>query len=226
MPALPGYIPARDTDLATWSDNFSTRITATPGTFGLLAADAVAIAAVVTPWLTAYSTAVNPSTRTPVTIAAKDDAKIAMLDLVRIYAVQISLNAGVLASDKVDVGVNPRTSTPTPIPTPTTMPVLSIPSAIPYGHVIRYRDELSSPTSKAKPYGTTQLQLYATASTTPIVDPTALLFNKVLTKAPSVIEWDPTDAGKVAYYAARWQTRGGKVGPWSAIVSMTIPAAA
>ncbi len=226
MPALPPYIPPRDTDMASWSDNFSTLLTAAPGTYGLLASDALTVAAVVTPWLAAYALAINPSTRTPVSVAAKDDARTAMLAVVRQYAIQISLNAGVLTSDKIAIGVNPRVTDPVPIATPTTQPIVTIPSAASLTHVIRFRDETSSPTVKSKPYGVTQLQLYASASATAITDPTALAFKKVLTKAPSLIEWDPADAGKVAYYAGRWQTRTGKVGPWGPIVSMTIPTAA
>lgn len=222
MPALPPYIPPRDADLATWADNFSDLITAAPGTYGLLAGDATAIAAVVNPFLAAYTLAVNPSTRTPVTVGDKDDARTAMLALVRQYAVQISLNAGVLTADKIAVGVNPRTSTPSPIADPTTSPVLSIVSAPPLTHVLRYRDEEASPSVKAKPYGVTQLLLYGTASATPITDQDALDFKGAFTKAPSLVEWAPADAGKQAYYAGRWMTRRGLVGPWSAIVNFTI----
>lgn len=225
MPQVAPYIPPKDADLANWADNFTTRLTAAPGLFGLLASDAAAVAAVVTPFLTAYTAAINPSTRTPVTIAAKDTDKIGMLSLVRQYAIQISLNAGVLTSDKIDIGVNPRTTTPAPITNPTTQPIVTIASAISLGHVIRFRDELSSPTVKSKPYGVTQLQLFASASATPIPYPTGLAFKSVLTKAPAIITWDPSDGGKVAYYAGRWQTRSGLVGPWGPIVSMTIPTA-
>lgn len=222
MPALPPYIPPRDADLANWADNFSDLATAAPNTYGLITADAVAIAAVVTPFLAAYSTSINPPTRTPVTVTAKDTAKINMLDLVRQYAQLISLNAGVLTSDKIAIGVNPRTSTPTPIAQPTTSPILSIVSALPLQHVLRFRDEESSPSVKAKPYGVTQVQIFAQASVTAIVSQDLIAFKQVATKAPTLISWDPSDAGKTAYYAARWQTRSGLVGPWSPIVNFTI----
>lgn len=226
MPAFPSYIPPRDADLATWADNFSDLITASPGTYGLLAGDATVIAVVVAAYLAAYAAAVNPSTRTPVTVAAKDTARTNMIDLVRPYAVQISLNAGVLSSDKIAVGVNPRTSTPTPIATPTTAPVLGIASATNLVHVIRARDEMSSPTSKAKPYGSTQMQLWAAAvaAATPTPTPDETTLKQIVTKIPVLAEWDSDDAGKTAVYYARWQTRTGLIGPWSSPVSMTIAA--
>lgn len=222
MPALPGYIPSKQADLVTWADNFSDLITAAPGTYGLIAADAAAISGVVNTYLTAYALALNNTTRTPVTVAAKDTAQINMLDLVRQYAVTISLNAGVLTADKIAVGVNPRTSTPTPIATPATSPVLSITNALPLQHVLRFRDELASPSVKAKPYGVTQIQIYGQVSPTIIYDPAAIAFKQIATKSPFLVTWDSGDAGKIAYYAARWQTRSGLVGPWSTVQAFTV----
>lgn len=222
MPALPGYIPSKDADLANWADNFSTLLTAAPTTYGLVTGDATAVATVVNAFLAAYSTAINPSTKTPVTVAAKDVAKIDMLTTVRPYAINISLNPGVLVDDKIAIGVNPRTSTPTPIAAPTTSPVVTLVSAQPYQHVCRFRDETSSPSVKAKPYGVTQIQIFAKASATPITDPELLNFIGVRTKAPTLITWEVADVGKQAYYAARWQTRAGLVGPWSPMVNFTV----
>ena len=54
MPALAPYIPVKDADLANWLDNFSALITASPATYGLVAGDAVAIAAQVAAWDAAY----------------------------------------------------------------------------------------------------------------------------------------------------------------------------
>lgn len=222
MPALPPYIPARDTDFNNWLANFSTLLTANPPLYGLTPVDAVAVAAAAADWLVAYNAAIDGTTRGPFTIANKDTTRTATEAIVRPYAQAISNNAGVLVADKVAIGVNPRTNTPTKIAAPTTNPVLSIFSAIQLVHQLRYRDELASPTVKAKPYGVLQVQLYATASATPITDPAALDFVGGFTKSPLQVEWQAGDAGKVAYYAARWVTRTGLVGPWSPVVSFTV----
>jgi len=222
MPALPSYIPARDADLVNWSDNFSTLLTASPATYGLISGDAVAVAAANTPWQTAYTTAIDPSTRTPVAVQAKDDAKISMLATIRPYAQLISLNAGVLASDKIAIGVNPRTSSPTPISAPVTNPILAVVSTTPLQHVLRYRDESASPSVKSKPYGVLQIQIFCSVSATVITDQNALDYKGVATKSPFLLSFDPADAGKQAYYAARWITRRGLIGPWSPIVNLTV----
>lgn len=222
MPALPPYIPQRDSDLANWSLNFATLITAAPATYGLLATDATTIDTADTAWQSAYSAAINPSTRTPQSVSDKNTAKVNLLQTLRPYAQQISLNAGVASSDKIAVGVNPRTSTPTPVTTPTTHPVLTIVSAPPLQHIIRYRDETASPSVKSKPYGVASVQLFASASITPITDQGELMFVNNYTKSPALVSWMSADKGKTAYMAARWVTRTGLVGPWSPIVAYTI----
>lgn len=113
MPQNPPYIPPKDADCGPWSDNFSDVLTADPTDYGLVAGDAVAVAAVVTPWLAALATSTNPGTRTPVSIAAKDAARAAMEAVVRPYAVAISQNPAVSDALKTTIGVTPRILTRT-----------------------------------------------------------------------------------------------------------------
>lgn len=219
---MPQYIPTRDADLVTWSNNFSSLITTSPATYGLVSGDATAIAASNATWIAAYAVAVNPSTRTPQTVTAKDNAKVSLLAVVRPYAQRISKNAGISPSVKVAVGVNPGTNGPTPIVAPTTNPIVSVVNALPLQHVIRYRDQLASPSVKAKPAGVVAMQLFGKVSATVITDPEELPFIQIDTKSPLLVEWGSGDTGKAAYYAGRWQTRKGLVGPWSPVVAFTV----
>ena len=75
---------------------------------------------------------------------------------------------------------------------------------------------------KSKPYGVIGVQLYAKASATPITDPTALTFMGNFTKSPLTLALGSTSAGMTVYFAARWQTRKGLVGPWSSIISYVV----
>ena len=222
MPALAPYIPPKDADFNNWLGNFSTLITASPGTYGLTSGDATAIAAQVAAWEAAYALVTSPTTKTKTTVQAKNAEKITVLATVRPYAQNIGLNAGVSSANKIALGVNPRTSTPVPITVPTTYPVLSITQALPLQHVLHYRDQLASPSVKSKPYGVTGLLLYGTASATVITDPSVLIFLGLQTKSPLLQSWPSGDVGQKAYYAARWATRKGLVGPWSPIASFTI----
>lgn len=222
MPALPSYIPNKDADLANWSANFSTLITASPGTYGLVSGDATAIAAEQAIWAAAYALAINPATRTPVNVSAKNAARINLLAINRPYAVTVSKNAGVTSSNKIALGVNPNTSVPSPITTPTTAPTIALVSAPPLQHIMRYRDSTASPSVKAKPYGVVQIQIYGMASPTPITSQALLPFLFATTKSPLTITWGSGSIGQQAYYAARWVTRKGLVGPWSTIQAFTI----
>lgn len=222
MPQVAPYIPNRDADLDTWLANFSSLITTSPATYGLVSGDATAIAAAVAAWHAAYLLVTSASTKTAATVSSKNTQKVDVLAMVRPYAQTIALNAGVSSSSKIALGLNPRTSTPSPIAAPTTHPVISLVSAPPLQHVLRYRDEMASPSVKAKPYGAIQVQIYATASATAITNQDLLDFKGVTTKCPTLVAWDPSDKGMQAYYAARWVTRTGLVGPWSPIVSYTV----
>jgi hypothetical protein len=222
MPSAAPYIPARDSLLANWALNFSTLITAAPGTYGLTSGDASAIAATEASWAAAYTLVTSPATKTATTVAAKNAAKVTLLATLRPYAVTVSLNAGVSSSNKVALGVNPRTSVLTPITAPTTSPVLTAQSTSTAGTIIRYRDATASPSVKSKPFGVTSIQIWALASVTPITDPTALAYQGSQTKSPFTIAMGSGDAGRTVYFAARWVTRKGLTGPWSSVISYVV----
>lgn len=108
MPAIAPYIPAADPAFAAWLDNFSALLTAAPATYGQTSGVAAAVAAVTATWDAAYALVTSPSTKTKDTVQAKNVARINALAEVKPVAQQISLNQGVLASDKVAIGVNPH----------------------------------------------------------------------------------------------------------------------
>lgn len=217
------YIPNRDGDLATWATNFSTLITAAPGTYGLVAADATTISTAVTTYTTALAVATNFATRGPSSIAAKDVAKQQMLDTIRPYAQNISRNAGVTTQHKIDIGVNPRTNTPTPIPAPSTSPLIAVIAATPFQHTLRFSDQ-NSPDSRSKPFGALSLEVRCLVGVTPPTSPTDAPFIGLATKNPYAVNFSMGDVGHTAYYYARWVTRRGLVGPWSTLKTFTVAA--
>lgn len=224
MPALPPYIPNPDAKFNNWVNNFSTLITAAPMTYGLVAGDATAIAAVVATWNTAYALVTSPSTKTAQAVSDKNTARVTTLATVRPYAQQISLNAGVASADKIAVGVNPRTSTPSPITPPNSNPVLVIQAAQNLATIMRFRDSAAAPSVKSKPYGVLRCEVKYLVSVTPITDPTLLTQVVSATKSPFVVQFGGGDVGKQCYFAARWATRTGGFSPWSPIANFTVAA--
>lgn len=222
----PSYIPADDATLDAWSANFSGLITAAPTTYGLIAGDAVAIAAVVDPWHLAYVAATNPATRTSVTIAAKDAAKTLMLPVVRGYAQTISRDPSVDNGDKTAVGVNLPNSARPRIPAPTTQPTLALVAAVHNQQTLSYKDQ-TTPTTKAKPFGAIGIDLRQGIATTPFTDPTQCAPLGTITKSPTNIATSSGDVGKLATYFGRFVTRSGpggvaQFGPWSAALTVAI----
>lgn len=220
------YIPSTNAGFAAWLQNFSTLITASPATYGLIAGDATAIAAQNTAFQAAFTAATDPSTRTSVTVAALNTAKASALFVVRPYAVQISLNAGVDDEDKTAVGVTVRKTVPTPIPAPTATPALSFVSAVPLNTTLQARN-VETPTSKAKPFGSIGVEVWDSVGTVAATDPTQLSYRFQATKIPFVRVFESADRGKICSMAVRYVTRGGnggvsKVGPWSAILPFVV----
>lgn len=222
---MASYLPSTDSGLAAWALNFATLITATPAAFGLVAGDAVDITTAQTAFAAALVTATDPATRTSATIAAKDSAKIALLEVVRPYAVQISLDSGVTNENKVAVGVTVRSTTPTPIPAPVVAPAIQLVKAIPLEQQLQVRQVGS--TSKAKPQGCIGIEIARSVGTVAATDPAQLTIIGTYGKTPLLQSFLAEDQGKVVTYAARYVTRSGpggvaQKGPWSALLSVTV----
>lgn len=229
---MDSYIPLTDAACDAWSQNFSTLITAAPATYGLLAADAVAIAAAVSLYHASYliaglsgtppKTPLSPATRTPVTIATKDAQKAAMLALLRIYAIAIRNNAGVTDTAKTNLQLTIPKTTPTPIPAPVTFPILSLVAVTPGVVTLAMRDS-ATPTVRRKPFGAIGAQIITILGPSVPAGPTLAGFNSNQTKTPFELGFGSGDAGKLVYCWARWYTRRGLVGDWSALLNFTAP---
>lgn len=222
MPAVAPYIPVKNAQLIPWVNNFSTLITAAPATYGLTAGDATAIAAQKTALAAAFTLITSPSTKTAATVSAFNSAKVTALATLRPYAQNIRYNAGVSTGNKIALGLNPNTSNPVPITAPTTHPVITIESTSTGGSIFRYRDSVASPSVKAKPFGVIGCQIFALQSSTPITNPLLLTYNATLTKCPATIVMGSGAAAQTVYFAARWITRKGLIGPWSAIINYNV----
>lgn len=220
------YIPAADSSFQDWLLNFSTKLTAAPTTYGLIAGDAVIVASTYTVWNAAYLISVAPATRTSAAIAAKDSARASAESIVRPYAQRIRVNPAVTNASRVTIGVTVAVFPPTPIPAPLTNPVLGLVRATPLTHVMAFSDS-DTPTTKAKPYGVKQCSILATIGIAPAVDPSAARYIGGFTKSPLQITHDAGDRGKIVTYFSRWENGSGPggvgaFGPWGTPVSFVI----
>lgn len=216
-----GYIPDKQEDQATWALNFTTKITASPTTYGLTAPDAVTIAGAVNPFLAALAVATTPATRTSVTVNTKDTTRANMLLICRQFAQQIVKNPGVTDANKIALGLNPGPTGPTPIPAPVTEPILGLVKMTHLSGQFRASDS-ATPDVRAKPFGAVAMELWRFIGTTTPVGPEDATFNGLVTKQPFVQSFDAGDVTKKVWLWGRWVTRTGLVGPWSTALQTII----
>lgn len=220
------YIPATKAGRLAWLTNFSTLITATPAAFGLTAPDAVIIAAQKNAYDAAYTASVDPATRTAVTVATEQTAWATAEAIVRPYAVQISLDAGVTVGNKTAVGVTNRKTDRTPTPPPTDYPVLAALPSVPGQAKFEYR-AAGTPTTKAKPPGVIGVETRYSIGTVPAIDADLARSLGTFTRSPFTVTTSPADKTKLMTVIGRFVTRGGpageaQAGPWSAPVTVVV----
>lgn len=225
------YIPTQDGSLDDWATNFASLITAAPATYGLDSTAALAIQTARDAYHDAYLLGgmtpppmphpVNPTTRTPITVAAKNSAKLAGTALWRTYASQIRINPGVSDADKLALRLNLPNNSPSPVPEPVTWPNIMVLSNGPLSAVLKWQDS-GTGIGKAKAPGVIQAQIFVGFGTTPKTDLADLALYTQLTKVPSQIMWPGDQAGKIASIAGRWVTRTGLEGPYSPIITTTV----
>ena len=222
MANAPSYIPPKDADFDPWFLNFSTLITANPVTYGLIAADALLIAAQYAIWHPAFLLATNPATRTTPTVQAKTIARINAIGVVRPYAQSIAKNPAVADADKLDLALNLPNNVPVAIPPLLDVASLIVQPSAPGMTQFQFRSS-SDPTSKAKPFGAIGLQVLRGSGVAPVASPDDCVEVARVTKSPFTIQNAPVAAGQVMTFFARWIQRSGASGeaysaPWSAAV--------
>lgn len=221
--ASDDYIPAPDADFRTWAESFRDGINADPGKYFLTTTDATTITSVVDDFVDKLTISSNEMTRTKVTIADKDDARVTCEELLRQYAIDIKNNEGISDGDKIAIGVRPINTNREPIDAPGTSPLLNILGATPGNQTLRYSDTLT-PDSRSKPFGVIGLELYRGLTDEGEAALSACQFTGLQTRNPIDSEFDEAEDGKMATYYARWVNAKGEAGPWSLPVSMRVAA--
>lgn len=217
------YLPTREADLDTWLANFKTLIAATPTNYGLVSSDGTAITTAFNNWHSAYLAAVNPTTRSALTVQAKNAQKAIVIPLVRSYAGTIQANHAVSDSLKMGLGLHVRDATPTPVPPPSTKPVLKITKTDQGFQDLQAADE-ATPLRRARPTGSVGLLVYRFIGADSTSEPGDATFLTFVGKPSFESTFSTADRGKTVTYFARWTNARGEVGPWSFALSAQIAA--
>ena len=119
------WLPLKDQDLRAFCEAFLATITPAPTTYGLAASDVTLLDGQVTDYSDKLAAAVEPSTRTRVSVAAKQMSRRTLMATMRnLYKKVIAAN---LTDDKLEaLGLPLRDVQPTPIPAPAMKPTINI----------------------------------------------------------------------------------------------------
>jgi len=210
-----------DAEMASGSANFSTRITATPTAYGLVAAQAISYAAVNAIYQTTYTTAITPVTRTKGAVEAKNQAKVNLKAAASDLAKIIDGTPTVTNQQKIDLGLSIR-FTPSPIPAPSVRPGMDIVSVANRTVKVHIHDSASS-TKRGKPAGTTAAWVYSFVGAEYPADPTAWNFEGSTTRAKFEVVFPNTVAGGTqVWVCAAWINGKQEAGPVSVPITTNL----
>lgn len=214
------FYNGRNADVVAGSANFAALIATGFASYGLTTGQATSFGTLNTALQTAYSAAIEPTTRTRVTIASKNLAIRNMRANAVLLARIIYATATVTDSQLVALGLLPR-SARTPIPAPTTSPIVEVGTVS--GRIVNLRLHSSDSERRGMEAGAKGANLYSYVGATPPTDPRDYHFEGMATRTITQILFPNTVAsGANVWLSARWVSARGATGPASTPVSFTM----
>ncbi len=219
---MPPLIPAADAEFDAFQANAYAKISGDLAGYGLVAGDLTPVTTAKTAWDASYPAAVTAKAAAQAAVALKDTDRATFDAALRTLFAKIYAN-GVAGGDQLEAaGMPVRDTTPTAVPVPTTRPVMIIDTSARFRHTVGFADE-GTPTKKAKPFGVAGCELRYFVGATAPVDPDDFTFATIDTSTPYLLEFGPAQGGSMGHWVARWVNTRGEAGPWSDVVSATIP---
>lgn len=216
---MPDYIPTTWPQKWTWMNNFLAELdTATTNyTTPFLGVDyntlGLAFDGIANVYFSADNLARTPSTRTALTIRARDEAWVAAEAEARKMAQLIQSSEGITDQVRENFAITVLKKIRTPVPPPTSNPILGL-RRQGIGTVKLEYTDAEAPVGKAKPPGVTGVQIWGR----PPAGSEELM--GTFTKSPQQIATTRFVSGTLVVYRARYVTRSGpagvgQLGPWS-----------
>ncbi len=107
------------------------------------------------------------------------------------------------------------------VPPNATVPNGSVDTSQRLRHTIHWV-EATTPDNKRRPRGAMGVEIFVKIDGPPPTDQTQCTYLATDSATPYVVEYDGSDAGKMAHYMMRWRMRDGTTGAWAETVSATI----
>ncbi len=139
-----------------------------------------------------------------------------------LYTKYLINNTSISAADKLAMGIHEPNTSRTPIPDPTTSPIMKVAGN---GEdlllVVTMRNAVTH--RIGKPAGVGFCEIWYTVDTPIPVEVTDTNLKTNISKSGGTMTFLGAQQGKKMYYFARWVTKNGHFGPWTGLLSATIP---
>ena len=215
------FYSGKDADIVAGSANFASLILSGFASYGLTNSQATAFGSLNSALQSAYSAAVNPSTRTPVSVEAKTLALGAMRASAILLSKIIYATPTVNDSQLVALGLLPRSSR-SPVPAPSVAPDIDVVSVS--GNTVRIRLHQAGSTRRGKPVGVDGASVFSFVGSTPPDEMSEWKFEGVTAKTVVNIVFPPATApGAKVWFTAFWFNERKQSGPAATPVGTNIP---
>jgi hypothetical protein len=220
MATRQSYLPTKDSELATWSENFVRQVEDNAAAWDIPSAEVADLRTAVSDYLNLYSQTDSPS-RTSITVAEKNAARSILILRIRGMTDFRLRNPIITSAQRIALGLKVRDTIITPIPIPVSRPEMYIEVLDVRRLSVIFRDQGSS--TKAKPYGVNGAVVHFDVRDTAPHEPEELTRSVLATRTPYTLKFTEAERGKTVYIALCWQNEKGAKGPYSEIESAIIP---
>jgi hypothetical protein len=215
------YLPATLLGLQNWAITFGDYIETNFAAVGLTTGQQSTFNGIKETFIAALAASTNPTTRSPVTVAATETAKLALLEQIYLLVPIVQTSPLTDDAERAAMGLTIRKTTRTPVPTPTAVPVLSANRLVSLQVTLRVNDVENN--SNRFPPNTVGANIYMKISTTPPASIADCEFVGRMTKRFFVVDYAGGDENKAVHFFAAYVTRTNKEGASSALLSTTVP---
>lgn len=218
------FIPAREADLVSFTNNMATLLGDVPAQFGLDTDQGDAYVALNTQWVNAYNLTQNGLTRSRSNIISKNELKKQIVALTRQYARIMNAWPDMTNAKRAQLGLTVREPEPTPVPAPTTAPKIDVMGV--YGRTLFLN--LSDPGSdrRGKPDKVQHAVVFSYVGTTPPPSLDGWTFEANVTRTTTQVTFDADlPPGATVYVTAMWQNFRAESGPMATPAMVTFGAA-
>ena len=221
---MSDYIPGPDDQFDHYGRNvFVPYVIANYASLGLTQAQSNALAAVAIAWGYAWVAYGNADVAMQMATTDKDLKRSIFEALIRELAQIIQNNPAITDVQRTAAGLPIYKTTKTPVSAPNSVPVLTKVDGSTRGLLRLFFADEHTLASKAKPAGTRGCEIREQIGGTAPVNPEAMAFLAIVSRAPFRVEFEAEDIGKTVYLAFRWHSTRSEEGPWSKIYSAMIP---